>query len=80
MLVFDGHGEDRTVSIYRGEGRSLHEVRHLGLPHSLGWFYSAMTEYLGWDANEGEVKLMGLAPYGRPGREGPRVRRRVPGS
>ena len=25
-----------------------------------------MTEYLGWDANEGEVKLMGLAPYGSP--------------
>jgi carbamoyltransferase len=66
VLVFDGHGEDRTVSIYRGEGRSLREVRHIGLPHSLGWFYSAMTEYLGWDANEGEVKLMGLAPYGSP--------------
>ena len=66
MLVFDGHGEERTVSIYHGDGRSLREVRHVGLPHSLGWFYSAATEYLGWDANEGEVKLMGLAPYGRP--------------
>jgi carbamoyltransferase len=66
VLVFDGHGEERTVSIYHGNGRSLRQVRHLGLPHSLGWFYSAATEYLGWDANEGEVKLMGLAPYGRP--------------
>jgi carbamoyltransferase len=66
VLVFDGHGEERTVSIYHGEGRSLREVRHVGLPHSLGWFYCATTEYLGWDANEGEVKLMGLAPYGRP--------------
>jgi carbamoyltransferase len=66
VLVFDGHGEERTVSIYRGEGRTLREVRHIGLPHSLGWFYSAATEYLGWDANEGEVKLMGLAPYGSP--------------
>jgi carbamoyltransferase len=66
VLVFDGHGEERTVSIFRGEGRVLREVRHIGLPHSLGWFYSAATEYLGWDANEGEVKLMGLAPYGRP--------------
>jgi carbamoyltransferase len=69
VLVFDGHGEERTVSFYRGEGRSLREIRHLGLPHSLGWFYSAMTEYLGWDANEGEVKLMGLAPYGKPERD-----------
>ena len=66
VLVFDGHGEERTVSIYHGANRSLREVRHLGLPHSLGWFYSAMTEYLGWDPNEGEVKLMGLAPYGHP--------------
>jgi carbamoyltransferase len=74
VLVFDGHGEDRTVSIFRGEGRSIREVRHLGLPHSLGWFYSAMTEYLGWDANEGEVKLMGLAPYGAPD---PSIRRFV---
>ena len=66
VLIFDGHGEEHTVSIYHGEGRSLRAVRHVGLPHSLGWFYSAATEYLGWDANEGEVKLMGLAPYGRP--------------
>jgi carbamoyltransferase len=66
VLIFDGHGEEHTVSIYHGEGRSLRAVRHVDLPHSLGWFYSAATEYLGWDANEGEVKLMGLAPYGRP--------------
>ena len=66
ILVFDGHGEDRTVSIFHGNGRSISDVRHVGLPHSLGWFYSAITEYLGWDANEGEVKLMGLAPYGQP--------------
>jgi carbamoyltransferase len=66
VLIMDGHGEDRTVSIYRGEGRSLRQIRHVTLPHSLGWFYSAATEYLGWDTNEGEVKLMGLAPYGGP--------------
>ena len=48
VLIFDGHGEEWTVSIYHGEGRSLRDVRHIGLPHSLGWFYSAATEYLGW--------------------------------
>ena len=69
VLIMDGHGEERTVSIYRGEENSLHEVGHVPLPHSLGWFYSAATEYLGWDANEGEVKLMGLAPYGSPNPE-----------
>jgi carbamoyltransferase len=66
VLIFDGHGEERTVSIYRGEGLTLRDVHHVPVPHSLGWFYSAFTEYLGWDANEGEVKLMGLAPYGQP--------------
>ena len=66
VLIFDGHGEERTVSFYHGQDRSLRPLRYLGLPNSLGWFYCAMTEYLGWDPNEGEVKLMGLAPYGRP--------------
>ena len=66
VLIFDGHGEERTASIYHGRGRSLRDVRHVGIPHSLGWFYASTTEYLGWDANEGEVKMMGLAPYGRP--------------
>ena len=66
VLIFDGHGEERTVSLYHGKERSLRPLRHLRLPNSLGWFYCAMTEYPGWDPNEGEVKLMGLAPYGRP--------------
>src|SRR5688572_4368108 len=66
VLVFDGHGEERTISIYHGTGTKLRDVRYIGIPHSLGWFYASTTEYLGWDANEGEVKLMGLAPYGRP--------------
>ena len=66
VLIFDGHGEERTVSFYHGKDRSIRPLSHLGLPNSLGWFYCAMTEYLGWDPNEGEVKLMGLAPYGRP--------------
>jgi carbamoyltransferase len=69
VLIFDGHGEERTVSMYRGDGKVLRPLHHIGLPHSLGWFYSASTEYLGWDANEGEVKLMGLAPYGKPDQE-----------
>src|SRR5215208_7400996 len=33
---------------------------------SLGFFYSAITGYLGFEVNEGEYKVMGLAPYGEP--------------
>ena len=35
-------------------------------PHSLGLLYSTFTLYCGFKVNEGEYKLMGLAPYGKP--------------
>jgi carbamoyltransferase len=37
-------------------------------PHSLGLLYSAFTAFLGFQVNEGEYKVMGMAPYGRPTR------------
>ena len=37
-------------------------------PDSLGLFYSTMTEYLGFESMDGEYKLMGMAPYGEPGK------------
>jgi carbamoyltransferase len=64
VLTFDGHGEENTTTVYRGAGKELTLLKEINIPHSLGWFYSAFTEYLGWSPNEGEVKLMGLAPYG----------------
>jgi carbamoyltransferase len=64
ILVFDGHGEQNTITIHKGAGKDIKLLKEINIPHSLGWFYSAFTEYLGWSPNEGEVKLMGLAPYG----------------
>jgi len=66
ILVFDGHGEENTTTIFRGEGQRIARLKEINIPHSLGWFYSAFTEFLGWNPNEGEVKLMGLAPFGAP--------------
>ncbi|HEY2945654.1 MAG TPA: carbamoyltransferase C-terminal domain-containing protein [Vicinamibacteria bacterium] len=66
ILVFDGHGEENTTTIFRGEGQRIVRLKEINIPHSLGWFYSAFTEFLGWNPNEGEVKLMGLAPFGAP--------------
>jgi carbamoyltransferase len=66
ILVFDGHGEENTTTIFRGEGKRITRLKEINIPHSLGWFYSAFTEFLGWNPNEGEVKLMGLAPFGAP--------------
>jgi len=64
ILVFDGHGEENATTVFRGEGRRIVRLKEINIPHSLGWYYSAFTEFLGWNPNEGEVKLMGLAPFG----------------
>jgi len=77
ILVFDGHGEENTTTIFRGDGRRIHRLKEINIPHSLGWFYSAFTEFLGWNPNEGEVKLMGLAPFGAPDPEVERLVRDV---
>jgi carbamoyltransferase len=41
-------------------------LKEAHFPHSLGLFYSAMTQYLGFKVNLDEYKVMGLAPYGEP--------------
>ena len=46
-----------------GELRLLKEIR---FPHSLGLLYSAFTAFLGFEVNEGEYKVMGMAPFGSP--------------
>jgi carbamoyltransferase len=69
ILVFDGHGEENSTTVFRGQGKKIELLREINIPHSLGWFYSAFTEFLGFNPNEGEVKLMGLAPFGGPNPE-----------
>jgi carbamoyltransferase len=69
ILVADGHGEESTITIWKGNNKNVELIKKWSIPNSLGWFYSMFTEYLGWDPNEGEVKLMGLAPYGRYDKE-----------
>lgn len=69
ILTLDGAGEWATGSIARGEGNGIEMLREQEFPHSLGLLYSAFTYYAGFKVNSGEYKLMGLAPYGRPGSE-----------
>lgn len=75
ILTLDGVGEWATVSIGRGKGKDITILRQLDFPHSLGLLYSAFTYYCGFAVNNGEYKLMGLAPYGN--REGEDYRRMV---
>ncbi len=67
ILTLDGVGEWATTSICHGKGKDIKIFKELHFPHSLGLLYSAFTYYLGFVVNSGEYKLMGLAPYGRPG-------------
>jgi len=64
VLTLDGVGEWATMSMSKGDGKSLTLLKQLDFPHSLGLLYSAFTYYCGFTVNGGEYKLMGLAPYG----------------
>lgn len=64
ILSVDGVGEWETTSMYYGEGNSLIKMGTVNFPHSLGMLYSSFTAFLGFKPNEGEYKIMGLAPYG----------------
>jgi len=66
VLIMDGVGEWATTSTGVGRGRDLTLTDEIRFPHSLGMLYSAFTYYLGFKVNDGEYKVMGLAPYGEP--------------
>ncbi|MEL7114084.1 MAG: carbamoyltransferase N-terminal domain-containing protein, partial [Pseudomonadota bacterium] len=66
VLVADGVGEWSTTTLWTGRGTALDPVGEIRFPHSLGLFYSAVTQYCGFKVNSGEYKLMGLAPFGLP--------------
>lgn len=69
ILTIDGVGEYATATIAHGSGNSIEMISEMRYPHSLGLLYSAFTYFLGFGVNEGEYKVMGLAPYGGSGTE-----------
>jgi carbamoyltransferase len=66
ILTVDGVGEWETTTIGVGSGADIELRRSIHFPHSIGLLYSALTSYLGFHVNDGEWKVMGLAPYGEP--------------
>ncbi len=66
ILTIDGVGEAVSTAIWRGEGTSITGLGSIEYPHSLGLLYAALTAYLGFEVNEGEYKVMGLAAFGSP--------------
>jgi carbamoyltransferase len=66
ILTVDGVGEWATTTIGEGRANRLTLTHEIRFPHSLGLLYSAFTAFLGFEVNEGEYKVMGMAPYGVP--------------
>src|SRR6202043_3534867 len=66
ILTVDGVGEWVTGTWGVGRGNQIDLRKQMMFPHSLGLLYSAFTAFLGFEVNEGEYKVMGMAPYGEP--------------
>src|SRR5262245_63002063 len=66
ILTVDGVGEWTTASLGIGKGTDIKLLKEIRFPHSLGLLYSAFTAFLGFEVNEGEYKVMGMAPFGAP--------------
>jgi len=64
ILVIDAIGEFDTTTIWEGNGNNLNKKFSVKYPHSLGLWYSAMTQRVGLKPNEEEYILMGMAAYG----------------
>jgi len=66
ILTVDGVGEWTTASLGVGRETEITLLKEIRFPHSLGLLYSAFTAFLGFEVNEGEYKVMGMAPFGTP--------------
>jgi carbamoyltransferase len=66
LLSIDGSGDFTTTMIARGKGNKIEVLDSVDFPHSVGLFYTAFTQLLGFPHYGDEYKVMGLAPYGRP--------------
>jgi carbamoyltransferase len=67
IVVMDGRGAWEATSIWQGSKGRVEPVLTIDWPASLGLFYARFTEFLGFLPNADEWKVMGLAPYGKPG-------------
>jgi carbamoyltransferase len=65
-LSVDGFGDFSSAAWGMGEGGKLPVDGRVHFPHSLGVFYEAMTQFIGFPHYGDEYKVMGLAPYGEP--------------
>ena len=66
VVSVDGFGDFASAAWGVGKGTEINVEERVYFPHSLGIFYQALTQYLGFPHYGDEYKVMGLAPYGEP--------------
>ncbi|MCS6928534.1 MAG: carbamoyltransferase [Saprospiraceae bacterium] len=66
LLSLDGMGDFSSCMLAVGKGNVIKPLQGVLYPHSLGFFYTAFTQWLGFPNYGDEYKVMGLAPYGKP--------------
>jgi len=66
IMTLDGRGERATTTLGRGRGTAIEHLAQVSSPHSLGFLYEHVTDYLGFLHSSDEYKIMALASYGRP--------------
>lgn len=66
VISVDGFGDFASAAWGFGSGGEIDLQQRVFFPHSLGIFYQALTQYLGFPHYGDEYKVMGLAPYGEP--------------
>jgi carbamoyltransferase len=66
LLSVDGLGDFASTMWGIGRGQNIHVHGAIAFPHSLGIYYTALTQYLGFWRYGDEYKVMGLASYGEP--------------
>jgi carbamoyltransferase len=65
VVSIDGFGDFSSAAWGAAAGSEISTYGRVYFPHSLGIFYQALTQYLGFPHYGDEYKVMGLAPYGR---------------
>jgi carbamoyltransferase len=66
VLSIDGSGDFSTTMMAIGRGTQIEVIDSIDFPHSIGIYYTAFTQLLGFPHYGDEYKVMGLAPYGEP--------------
>lgn len=66
ILSIDAFGDFCSTMLAVGSGNKITVLDQVLFPHSIGIFYTAFTQYLGFKYYGDEYKVMGLAPYGKP--------------